>query len=49
MKRKEPVKAKFLCFTSNFINYYSFIDSCCYLLLFGKIFSKTVITISLHK
>ena len=43
--------AKFLYFICIFINYYSVIDSCCYLLLFDKISgkTKTLIVISLHR
>ena len=42
---------QFLYFTCIFINYYSIIDSCQYLLLFDKILqeTKTSITIPSHK
>ena len=44
-------KNQFLFFTCIFINYYSIIDSCYYLLLSDKIASKTktFITTSRHK
>ena len=46
---EQPAKRKILIFTCIFINYYSIIDDCQYLLLFDKISSKTAITISLQK
>ena len=51
MKRKHPVKCKMFIFYLHFINYYSIIDKCQYLLLFDKMSSKTKTfnTISLHK
>ena len=49
-EKKVTSKAKkFIYFTFIFISYYSIIDTCYYLLLFDKITSKTVITISIHK
>ena len=41
MKKSNLQTATFLYFTCIFINYYSIIDSCQYLLLFEKILSKT--------
>ena len=49
MKRKQPEKYKISIFYMHFFNYYGIIDSRYYLLIFDKISSKTVITISLHK
>ena len=46
---EQPAKRKILIFTCIFINYYSIIDDCQYLLLFDKMSSKRAITISLQK
>ena len=46
---EQPAKRKILIFTCIFINYYSIIDGCQYLLIFDKMSSKTAITISLQK
>ena len=48
-KKATSQAKKFIYFTFIFINYFSIIDSCYYLLVFDKISSKTVITISIHK
>ena len=50
-EKRGTSKMQNFCFTCIFINYYSIIDSCQYLLLFDKRSSKTktVITMSLHK